>query len=435
MAAASRGTAAPLTTTADLPCTEAGQAARAPEPGLPAGAWVPPPAWGEVRTVGQRLFEEPYTFDFFQAVRLLLRLNPGARPVGYPLAAGEEVVRFRAQLSLCFPPSVICDLSGPPPPRGHAAAPAADLPPPVMTVAFMGLTGPSGVLPRHYTELLLRLGRLSDREVREKEALRAWFDLFNHRLISLFYRAWEKYRFFLAYEQGKHLAPEADSPDAFVQGLLALIGLGTPRVRQKLRVGVRPARGEEPAEPLAEVDDLSLLYYSGFLAHRPRCAASLEGLLGDYFQLPVTVHQFRGQWLPLGRASQSRLKGASNNRLGVDLVAGERVWDAQSKFRVRVGPLRYAQFTQFLPNRGPGGSQKAFFLLCHLVRLYVGPELDFEVQLVLAADEVPRLHLVADNGCSPRLGWNTWFCSGPRSHDAEDATFDGEEVVWVGGPG
>src|ERR1700676_820396 len=132
---------------------------------------APPPD-----SVAARLFREGYGFHFFQAVRLLEQLRPEAVPVGRAGPPAAEGVRFRAHQSLSFPPSAIYGLA---PPDGPEGAPA-------MTVAFMGLTGPSGVLPRHYTELLMRLEK--DLRGPEKDALRDWLDLFNHRFISLVFR-------------------------------------------------------------------------------------------------------------------------------------------------------------------------------------------------------------------------------------------------------
>src|SRR5207244_6114260 len=119
------------------------------------------------------------------------------------------------------------------------------------TVPFMGLTGPNGVLPRHYTELLMRA---RDAKGPERHVVRDWFDLFNHRLISLFYRAWTKYRFWTAYERGEYAQPE---PDLFTLSLYSLIGLGSQSLRNRLRVAVRsdPVR-PEPERVLARVDDL-----------------------------------------------------------------------------------------------------------------------------------------------------------------------------------
>jgi type VI secretion system protein ImpH len=363
------------------------------------------------RTVEQWLFEEPYCFHFFQAVRLLERLAPQRRPVGRGGPPSAEVVRFRAHQALWFPPSAIFDLQGP----------SESLPLPAMTVAFLGLTGPSGVLPRHYTELLLRLAK--EAKGPERHALRDWLDLFNHRLISLFYRAWEKYRFYIAYERGEH--QRGDQIDPFTRSLFSFIGLGMPPLRNRLRIVP-----STPAEkPLASIPDLTLLHYSGFLAHRPRCALSLEAMLQDYSRLPIRVQQFQGQWLVLDPTNQSRMGGVdANNQLGVNLVVGDRVWDVQSKIRVRMGPLRYHQFAEFLPDHSPKPERKAFFLLAHLVRLYVGAEFDFDVQLVLKAEDVPECELSPDEAKGPRLGWNTWVRSEPMTKDADEAAFEGEEV-------
>lgn len=363
----------------------------------------------------ERLFTEGYGFDFFQAVRVLERLDPKRTPVGRPAIPRQEVVRFRAHLSLAFPPSSIFDLLQP-----------TDKLPPQMVVCFMGLTGPSGVLPRHYTELLLRIDR--EGKWAEKQALRDWLALFDHRLISLFFRAWEKYRLFIPYERGEYGAAE---PDAFTRCLFSLIGMGTPTLRERLRVSAREqVEDEEREQRLAFLDDLALLHFSGFLAHRPRNAVSLEALLHDFFQEPLEVRQFQGQWLVLDRASQSQL-GAANSGLGVNLVAGDRVWDVQSKIRIRLGPLRYTQFLEFLPDRVPVPPRKAFFLLSHLVRLYIGPELDFDVQLVLQAPQVPECQIVERGGIGPRLGWNTWIRTDPLPRDAEDVVFEGEELRWI----
>jgi type VI secretion system protein ImpH len=370
------------------------------------------------RTVEQQLWEEGFAFDFFQAVRLLERLAPQRQPVGRVAPPRAEAVRFRAHLSLTFPPSAIYELD----------RPSETLPLPSMVVTFLGLIGPSGVLPRHYTELLLRL----DRETKgpERYALRAWLDLFNHRWISLFYRAGEKYRFYLPYERGEYARKE---PDPFTRSLFSLVGLGLPPLRNRLRVSAwEESTGQERV--LARIDDLALLYYGGLLSHRPRCAVALETLLQDYFQLPIRVRQFQGQWLVLDPANQSRMGGADgNNQLGVTLVAGERVWDVQSKIRIRVGGLRYDRFLEFLPDRAPVFERKAFFLLCHLVRLYVGPELDFDVQLILKAEDVPPCQLQDGAGIGPHLGWNTWLGTGKPLRDADDAVFEGEEIVFVNG--
>ncbi|MFO0875763.1 MAG: type VI secretion system baseplate subunit TssG [Gemmataceae bacterium] len=366
-------------------------------------------------SVEKRLFEEGYSFDFFQAVRLLQRLAPERALIGQGGPPARELVRFRVLPSLTFPPSSIYEIT----------RPTTERPTPAMTVAFLGLTGPSGVLPRHYTETIIRLER--ERRGEERRALREWLDLFNHRLLSLFFRAWEKYRFWVIYERGEY---DRDAPDGFTRAVQSLIGLGTEGLRRRLRVSAVEL-GRERERPLARVEDLTLLHYAGLLAQRKRNAAGLESLLADYFGVPVRVQQFVGQWLQLELPSRSRLGVVDGNcRLGQDTVAGERVFDCQGKIRIRLGPLSYAQFVEFLPDRSPTPDNKAFFLLVHLVRLYAGSEFDVDVQPVLQANQIPECQL-SDELPGPRLGWNTWLTSQQAQEDTDDALFPAEEVTLV----
>jgi type VI secretion system protein ImpH len=367
-------------------------------------------------SIAERLFAEGYAFDFFQAVRLLEKLAPERRPVGHDATPRSEAARFRAHLSLSFPPSSIYQIE----------APAPRVPVPTLTVAFMGLTGPSGVLPRHYTEMLMRA---RDARGPERYVARDWFDMFNHRMISLFYRAWTKYRFWLTYERGEYARPD---PDLFTLAVYSLIGLGSPSLRNRLRIAIRPdAKYRQPERVLGRVEDLALLYYAGLLAHRPRCAISLERILEDYFGLPVRLLQFQGQWLQLDPESQSRLSPeGGNTELGMNVIAGERVWDVRSKIRLRLGPLSYEQFLSFCPDQSPTPRAKNFFKLMHLVRFYVGPELKVEVQLVLKGTEIPACEM-GESADGPRLSWNCWLTSEPMDRDSEDAVFAGIEVTWV----
>jgi type VI secretion system protein ImpH len=376
----------------------------------------------------EMLYDRGPEFDFFQAVRLLEMLaHDPADPKWTPV---EDVARFRAHQSLSFPPSAIYAVE--PPAKGQLV--------PGVTVNFLGLTGPQGVLPTHYTQLLMRIAR--EGRGTERTALRDWLDLFNHRATALFFRAWEKYRFpvqFLRFAITRRtLGPAATAraePDPFTRCLLSFVGLGTPSLRHRLHVDA-PATGSAHDGPntLARIDDLALLHFTGLFAHKPRNAVGLEAIVRNYFDLPGRVFQFTGQWLYLEPASQSRLPdetGGVNCELGLNAVAGERVWDVVSKFRVQLGPLHYHQFCEFLPDPAPVAVRKGIFLLSQLVRLYVGMELDFEVQLALRGDEVPELVLVdeAEGELGARLGWNTWMPGEQMPETVEDAVFDAVEMT------
>jgi type VI secretion system protein ImpH len=362
-------------------------------------------------SVKDRLLREFVEFNFFQAVRVLERASPSRKPVGRDAQPADEVARFRSHLSLAFPPAQIVTLD----------PPVEDRRCPLLTVTFFGLYGPSGALPTHYTQMMMDLVRDMPRTSPERRALRDWLDLFNHRLISLFYRAWEKYRFYIPFERGEARAAE---PDSFTKAGLSLLGLGSPGLRNRLVV--RPADADPRQKPLARVDDLGLLYYAGFFAQRPRNAVNLRAILADYFGLPVEVRQFRGRWLGLPEENQTCL--GEHGTMGVDAVAGDRVWEMQSRFRVRLGPLSYRQFEDLLPDPAPVAERKMFFLVAQMTRLYAGQELEFDVQLVLAADAVPEATL-DEEGIGPRLGWNLWLLNAAMDRPADDPVFEGDWVT------
>jgi type VI secretion system protein ImpH len=340
----------------------------------------------------ERLFREPERFRFFQAVRVLERASAREavedvrierrRPVGEDADPAAEVVRFRAVPSLSFPPAEIASLKEA---NGHG---------PEMTVSFLGLAGPSGVLPAHYTSTIIRT-------VREKSlSLRDFLDVFNHRLLSLFWRAWAKYRLPIAYEHGA-----GRGGDAITDTLRALAGIGGEHLAGRARVG-----------------DETLLHYAGHLSHFPRSAAGLGAMLSDYFGRPVRVQQFFGRWLALAPGERSRLASraqpsGSYCTLGVDATLGERVWDVQGSFRLHIGPLSYAQFLGFMPEGDD------LTRLGELTKLYAGPDLSFDVQLTLRKEEVPRLRLAGGGPAAPRLGWNTWLRHEPEWRDRDDAVF------------
>jgi len=317
--------------------------------------------WAEVE---HELRANPGTFEFFQAVRLLLLLFPGREPVGRFVPPEREAVRFASNTSLSFPPSEIAAIDW----SGSV---------PRMTVNFMSLTGPVSVLPYAYSELILGRIRGRDRTMAE------FLDIFNHRMISLFYQAWEKYRFQVAYER--------DGKDRLSRYLMSVIGLGTSGLAER-----------------QDVRDEALLFYSGLLSLEPRSAIALEHLLEDYFGVGVAVEQFVGSWQVLDTADQSVFEDGDSfsEQLAIGLVAGDAVWDQQSRVRIKMGPLGERQYLGFLP------AGTAHAALRSLIRFFCGPNLEVEIQLFLKQDEVPNCDLGDDSAGGPRLGWFTWMKSG-----------------------
>lgn len=330
-----------------------------------------PPLTGS--TLELLLREEPFTFEFFQAVRLLERMLPDRLPVGRFGDPASEVARFGANVTLAFPPSEIQSLV------------IKDGEKPALRVNFMGLTGPEGVLPTWYTAAVLERLREGD------TTLRDFLDIFNHRAISLFYRAWQKYRFGVAYERGER--------DNFFLDLLALIGLGTPGLAGR-----------------QAVIDEALIYYAGLLSIHQRSAAALEQILRDYFEVPVRIEQLVGGWFPLDPEDQCRLddSGASSQELGNGAVVGDETWDYHSRARIILGPLTLAQYRDFLPTGA------AYEPLRAITRFYSNDEFEFEAQLILRRDEVPSCELGTGESSAPQLGWITWMKSGAIDRNPQD---------------
>ena len=163
--------------------------------------------------------------------------------------------------------------------------------------------------------------------------------------------------------------------------------------------------------------DRALFWRAGLLAMAPVPAQVLEQLVESYFGVAAHVEQFQPAWYALDPEDQTRL-GRTNASLGVDVTVGLSVRLVQYRFRLRLGSLKFAQYMDLLP------SGSAFEPLLDLVRIATGTEQTFEVQLVLAAAEVPPLELAAAAAC--RLGWSTWLTNPARTQDADDAVFASE---------
>jgi len=330
----------------------------------------------ELAPLPEPLQARPWDFSFFQAVRLIQLLSGSKVPVGSFVHPSHEPLRLATHPSLAFPAAEIQSLEQKP---GKS---------PRMSVNFFGLDAPGGVLPTRYIELVL------ERQYARDYTLRDFLDIFNHRMVSLLYRAWEKYRFPVTYERG--------GQDPFTGYLLDLIGLGTPGLQNR-----------------QAVPDQALICYEGLLAQMPRSASSFRAILMHYFRVKVQIQQFAGSWRPLTPDTQTRLEGGftKSEQLGIGMVLGDEVWDQQSVVRVRLGPMALHEYQQFLP----GGSAHAS--LISISRFFCGEDLDVEVQLVLKRDQAPRFGLDAKGAEPPRLGWMGWIFTRGLTRDPDETVF------------
>jgi type VI secretion system protein ImpH len=327
----------------------------------------------------QQIEEEPYRFHFFQAVRLLQRMDPERKPVGYFVPPSGEVVRFTSRPSLAFPASEIHDLER----DEHGQA--------RMNIEFMGLCCSLSVLPNVYTEHMLE--RIN-RKDKPDHAMEEFFNIFNHRMISMFYRGWEKYRYYVAYERS--------GEDKLSALLFDLLGLGTEGMRER-----------------SGVPDRFLLSYVAHLAPQVRSSMSLEQLLEEYFEVPVQISQFIGSWSTLPPAHRTCLdeQGRDSGVLGRGTIVGDEVWDQHGRIRVTIGPMRLARYLEFLPGKGAHRDLVAW------LRFFSNGSYESEVRLILAREEVPHCTLGSDQENGPKLGLLSWLRTRPIERDPGDAMY------------
>ncbi|MGJ0486966.1 MAG: type VI secretion system baseplate subunit TssG [Methylomicrobium sp.] len=332
----------------------------------------------------EELEQAAYRFDFFAALRLIECLNSDRPRLGVGVKAGDEPIHLSQEPELEFPPSALWRYV--PPGESGSGKPR-------LAVNFMGLFGPNGPLPLHLTEY----ARERLRHHRDPTFAR-FADIFHHRMISLFYRAWANARPEVQFDR-----PENDRFGFYIGALLGIAGSATHN-----------------RDALA---DQAKLYYSGFLSAQTKHPSGLLAIISDVLAVQVRIEEFVGEWMAIQTSDQTRLGfSAEVSSLGQSALLGAAVWGCQHKFRLVLGPLKLSRYLSLLP----GG--KVLPQLIAIVRNYVGLELVWDAQLILEKSEVPS-ELVLGKPDEPdsrgmngdaRLGWSMWL--GPRTsqRDADD---------------
>ncbi|HYQ14453.1 MAG TPA: type VI secretion system baseplate subunit TssG, partial [Polyangiaceae bacterium] len=296
----------------------------------------------------------PYAFDFHQALRRvevafreLPRWGEAAKPRDEPLRLGQDP-------SFEFVPAAV-----------RAFTPPTDHSPARLAVGFLGLFGPQGPLPLHITEYARdRIRQAGD------TTLSSFVDLFHHRMLALFHRAWTRSRPTASRDRPQH--------DRFRTYVGAAFGHGLP------------AQFDTDVVP-----DRAKLFFGGFFGMASRPPDGLRSILSGYFEQQVKITEFMGEWLELHDQDRFRLGySPAVSSLGRTTVLGRRVFSRSHKFRISMGPLGEADFVRFLPH-GRGLEQ-----LSALVRAYAGPQLAWDLELIPAADALTQLRL----GRAGRLG-------------------------------
>lgn len=327
--------------------------------------------------VDLRFLENPAGLSFYQAARRVECEFANKPRLGCSTRAADDSIQFCQEPSLGFAPATLQRYDRP-----------KKTGKPRLMVNFMGLLGPQGPMPLHITDYV------HDRELNHDDhTLARFLDIFNHRMISLFYRAWACHRQTVSYDR-----PDEDRFSAYIG---SLIGIGQESLRNR-----------------DEVSDEAKLRFSGYMACQTRHAEGLRAIIENYFGIRTTIKEFIGQWITLPESYRCRLgQSPDTATVGVNTVVGSRIWDCQQKFRITMGPMGLRDYERMLP----GG--ECFAVLKDWVRNYVGDALSWQLQLILKAGEVPVVHL----GEAGRLGWTTWIQSQPFENDV-DLVVEAEEV-------
>jgi len=340
----------------------------------------------------QDLLRFGFRFELNQALRLIHKAFPSRRAIGQFGSPSREPVRLYGVHDLSSPSGSVAEIRDAPPGANGNTSPVP-----------MHLMTPSG-LTDGYNPCSLPLPYIAQvRSSRDKNpALPAFLDLFNHRLLSLEYRAWEKSRFHVRFERTPTQALETLSLSRW---LYSLVGSGI-----------------EPLLGRLQMDDRVFLQYVAAFLSRSRPASPLAVILARTLGLNVWIEEFHGRWCMVHPTDQARLTGGGQ-RLGDGPILGASHWYQQASIRICLGPVTLQQFLDLLP-----GTPR-FSLLVEIATHYTRRAFDdFEISLSISEAEIPPCSLT--QSAQLRLGWTSWL-RGTRGAQTRTVVFRSNEEAAV----
>lgn len=333
------------------------------------------------------LVQEPFLFNFFQVVRLFemgyienqSTTKTKISSIGDSTLPHHEFIQFKNNVSLSFPTKDI-----------YKFIPAImdkttfKYTKPLLKTNVLGLTNFSGPLPQYFTDKILENNRLGN------NLLADFLDIFNHRLLSFYYRGWSKQRLFMSYEKQQY-RPNADNqPATIIKSLHGNALFLNDNQRRTNNFSV---------------------FYAGLLSQQPRSSSGLQRLLSAYLSMPVRIHQCDEEWLAIPDQARTILGGyESYNQLGKSALIGQKIKSVQDTFTIVIGALEYSMFQRFL-------APSAFLAKLHeIIKYYINNNLKYKINIILKKDNVPKCRLSS----SFKLGWNAWLITKPALTNKED---------------
>lgn len=321
-----------------------------------------------------RLRQTPWKFGFFSLLRRLGASHEHQPPIGLASRPQQEPFRLGQTAALIFAPREIAEAVLPD--EAQARVPGAANPRsgnnpllPVVRVYGLGMLGPNGPLPLHYTEIV------RDRSENHNDTTLADFlDLFHHRYLTHMYRAWAQSQAAAGLDRA--------GDEVFSRYVARLTGHDPLEIQDS----VLPAHARLAA--------------STYLGRESRNPDGLAATLARFFAVPVQLQEFVLHWIRIDGEDRSHLGQArASSVMGVGAMAGEVVADRQNKFRLVLGPLSLDQYLRFTPQG------RDLPLLVEWVRGFVGYEFVWEVELRVRNDSTPPARLEDKE----KLGWSTWL--------------------------
>ncbi|MFZ4573567.1 MAG: type VI secretion system baseplate subunit TssG [Phycisphaerales bacterium] len=343
-----------------------------------------------------RLRSDPWEFSFTALVRRIEALHHDRPGFGRSDRAEQDPIRFCQEPSLAFAPCTVSEFKDP---TNKAEA--------RLFVNFIGLLGPNGPMPLHLTEFARSRERIN-----RDPTLARFFDLFNHRMVSLFYRAWSASQMPASFDRWE---PPLPGPVTTAERELQL---ARDTSRYSIYIGSAFGVGMDSFRHRDAVSDVAKLHYAGRLASPHKNAEGLRDILSDYFRIPVEIEEFAGRYVEVPEQYRCSLgvtppSGAAAGQLGGvggGAMCGSTYFDCGGAFRLRLGPMGLAEYNRLLP-----GTRSARRLAAW-IRNYLGDELWWDAQLVLKKEEVPGSRL----GGGARLGWTSWVLSAGSPENRAD---------------
>ena len=309
----------------------------------------------------------PYQYDFHTVLRCLECAYNRAPRLGESTKPKDDLVRLSQQPFLHCPNSAI-----------HNFQPKVKKKPAQLSSYLFGLFGPNGPLPIHITEYIRQ------RSLQEKDTTAsAFLNLFHHRLLSYYYRAWADS------EPVTHLDRHSSS-NILNTIIHSLSGAHTDKKNPKNN------------KKIGDFNDLEQYYYAGHLSAKHRPAEGLASILSHYFKCQFTIDQFTPRWVNIPKQDQTCLSRtlSTTKQLGYNMMLGKKVLSAQQQINIVMYSNTFKRFTDFLPNQ-----KKDLNSLINIIKRYLGSTFEWQLIIKIKSDQVPQWQL----GQTTHLGWTLWL--------------------------